>query len=88
MWELKNKYKDCCQNSGCDSFDTCIECWDEWAERNPPMTNADRIRAMSDEELATDLLDMFEQICEDGVPSKEWMLEWLKWPVEEGDGNG
>lgn len=52
MWELKDKYKSCCHNDSCDSFDTCIECWDEWAERNPPMTNADRIRAMSDEELA------------------------------------
>ena len=45
-------------------------------------TNADRIRAMSDEEMATDLLDMFEEICEDGVPCKEWMLGWLKQPAE------
>jgi hypothetical protein len=37
---------------------------------------------MSIEEMATDLLDMFQDICEDGVPSKEWMLEWLKWPAE------
>ena len=48
-----------------------------------PQTNADHIRAMSDEELATDLLDMFEEICEDGVPSKEWMLDWLKQPAKE-----
>ena len=47
-----------------------------------PMTNADRIRAMSDEKLATDLLDIFQDICEDGVPSKEWMMHWLKQPVE------
>ena len=47
-----------------------------------PQTNADRIRAMSDKELATDLLDMFQDICDDGVPSKEWMLEWLKQPAE------
>ena len=46
------------------------------------MTNADRIRSMTDAELATDLLDMFEAICEDGVPSKEWMLDWLKRPAE------
>lgn len=46
-------------------------------------TNADRIRAMSDDELATDLLDMFEEICEDGVPCKEWMLDWLKRPAKE-----
>ena len=47
-----------------------------------PQTNADRIRAMSNEELATDLLDMFEEICEDGVPCKEWMLGWLKQTAE------
>lgn len=47
-----------------------------------PKTNADRIRAMTDKEMATDLLDMFEEICEDGVPSEEWMLHWLKQPAE------
>ena len=45
---------------------------------HPPMTNADRIRAMSDEELAKLLCctgwRMFEQ--------KE-CLEWLQQPVEE-----
>ena len=50
-WYEKDKYKECCHNDDCESFDTCIECWDEWAERNPPMTNADHIRAMSDDEL-------------------------------------
>ena len=48
-----------------------------------PMTNADRIRAMTDNEMATDLLDMFEEICEDGIPCTEWMLMWLQKPVEE-----
>ena len=48
-----------------------------------PQTNADRIRAMSDEEMATDLLDIFEEICEDGIPCREWMLKWLKRPAEE-----
>ena len=68
----------------------CDECYNtsdaptKWepADHYKPDTNADRIRAMSDEELATDLLDIFEEICEDGVPCKEWMLEWLKQPVE------
>lgn len=40
------------QHDACESFKDCIECWDERAENHPPMTNADRIRAMSDEELA------------------------------------
>lgn len=52
----------------------------------PPMTNADRIRAMSDEELAL----QFGANCPkenrracDRVCSKCW-LEWLRQPSEEG----
>ena len=46
----------------------------------PPMTNADRIRAMSDEELA----DMFAEFAEEN-PSDDanaW-YEWLTKPAEE-----
>ena len=52
MCSLKDKYKGCCHNEDCESFDTCGDCWDEWAENHMVMTNADKIRAMSDEELA------------------------------------
>lgn len=52
----------------------------------PPMTNSDRIRAMSDEELAL----QFGANCPkenrracDSVCSKCW-LEWLRQPAEEG----
>lgn len=59
-------------------------------------TNADRIRAMSDEELAEDycktILKVMQYygikntgILEDAVRAR---LEWLKQPAEEGDGNG
>lgn len=51
-------------------------------------TRGDRIRAMSDEELATDLLRMFEELCEDGIPSPEYMRFWLQQTAEEGDRNG
>ena len=47
---------------------------------HPPMTNADRIRAMSDEELA-------ELLCCTGwrmIEQKE-CLEWLQQPAEEDD---
>ena len=47
----------------------------------PPMTNADRIRAMSDEELA----NMFAEFAEEN-PSDDasaW-YEWLIKPMEEG----
>ena len=44
-----------------------------------PMTNADRIRAMSDEELA-DVLRGFAT-----KPMQGSFLEWLKQPSEEAD---
>lgn len=50
-----------------------------------PMTNADRIRSMSDSEMARDLLPMIEEVCEDGVPCEEWFLEWLQSEVKDGE---
>ena len=69
-----------------------------------PVTNADRIRAMSDEELA----DLFSAIADDGrsctlictnydkckrnnaieVICRNHYLGWLKQPVKEGDNDG
>lgn len=65
-------------------------------ERKRKQTNADRIRAMSDEELAetlisyNDLCDMF--MADDGMKyydfeaAKEAELEWLKQPAEDDHG--
>ena len=47
------------------------------------LTNADHIRAMSDEEMATELLPLFEELCEDGIPSADYMRFWLQHPAEE-----
>ena len=51
-----------------------------------PMTNADRIRAMSDEELA-DRLDcpycMEPDLCNSEQHCNDCILEWLKEPVKE-----
>ena len=52
------------------------------------MTNADRIRAMTDEELATELyllrLDALQlEGFEGTIETKEEVLEWLKKEVEE-----
>lgn len=89
MWKQEDKYKECCHNDGCESFDTCIECWDEFAERNPPMTNADRIRAMSDEDLAWELMTWRVEALakskgdESHYPNtKATILEWLRQPAE------
>ena len=58
-----------------------------------PYSNADRIRAMSDEELN----DLFNEIYNAGVEdavsyewgqrtnSFEWTMEWLRQPAEESD---
>ena len=57
---------------------------DNWRKKNAPgvvYSNADRIRAMSDNELA----DMFAQFAEEN-PSDDagaW-LDWLIKPTEEG----
>lgn len=49
-----------------------------------PQTNADRIRSMSDEELAKYL---FEIGYDEGWPSAKHALKWLQQPAEDiGDG--
>lgn len=58
--------------------------------RTEPMTNADSIRAMSDEELCKFLGEYkFFDICEEGCDSCTYngdcdkrLLEWLKQPAE------
>ena len=62
--------------------DDVIGCAEFDAKDTNVLTNADRIRAMSDEELATELLPLFEALCEDGIPSPEYMRFWLKQPME------
>ena len=46
-----------------------------------PITNADRIRSMSDEELAEYL---FIKTCEDGYPQFTSRNDWLEWLRQEG----
>ncbi|WP_337542644.1 hypothetical protein [Clostridium sp.] len=38
---------------------------------------------MSDEEMGTELLPLFEELCEDGIPSTDYMRFWLQQPAEE-----
>lgn len=68
----------------CPLFGDCVVAFRN-EQKKRVRTNADRIRAMSDEQMATDLLRMFEELCEDGIPSPECMRFWLQQPVEEGD---
>ena len=66
----------------------------EWeaAKNYEPQTNADRIRAMSDEELADMfghhylcgiIQDRFPEHCHQRVECGNCILEWLKQPAEE-----
>lgn len=58
-----------------------------------PQTNADRIRAMSDEELAKFLGEyQFADMCDEGCENCTYhgdcdkrILEWLKQPTKEND---
>ena len=62
----------CAHRGKTDADPPCCRCFggDEW---EAPKTNGDRIRAMSDEELAKLLFDM--QSCGDVEPD---LLDWLK----------
>lgn len=47
------------------------------------LSNADRIRTMSDEDMATELINTIFDLCEDGVPREDYVLNWLRQPVKE-----
>ena len=49
------------------------------------ITNADHIRGMSDNEMARELIPLFEEIFEDGIPSPEWFNHWLQQPYKENE---
>jgi hypothetical protein len=58
--------------------------WRKWnAVQTKPITNADRIRAMTDEELAKKMsgLESFALTCGGGWPPEKW-LNWLKQEAE------
>ena len=72
----------------CKSYPRCYGCN---AYREP--TNADRIRAMSDEALNDLFRDIYNAGIDDAAEyewghrtnSFEWTIEWLQQPMEEND---
>ena len=50
-----------------------------------PLTNADRVRAMSDEELAAWAINEAPKIGFGYTSSETGLLKWLKRPAEEDD---
>lgn len=66
--------------TGTKEVDHCLG-YDKCKQYKPNYTtNADRIRAMSNEELAENMSDW--QCWGGGLDQKDW-LEWLKQPAEE-----
>lgn len=77
---------DCCN---CGSPQYMCKCKPKLCGSLVPMTNADRIRAMSDEELARELALIAEwdrkqlQKAKSGPGLVEFMEHWLQQPAEE-----
>ena len=85
--------KDChnrCVHAGKDRKFVCINGVSCKITMEKPQTNADRIRAMSDEELNELFHDIYNAGAEDAVAyewgqranSFEWTMEWLQQPAE------
>ena len=66
-----------CNNKKCSTGE--CEQWKDCAGYVPAVTNADRIRAMSDEEMAKRL---YEIGYDGGWFTPEGTLEWLQKPAE------
>ena len=66
----------------CKKNNSCTRCWKTSAKKCPYFnhkTNADRIRSMSDEELA---MCLYEIGYDGGWGALEGTLEWLQQPAE------
>ena len=75
-----------CSASGCPMFGDCLVEYEKAQKK--PMTKADLIRAMSDEDLAKMFMDFGKWLLvgyglDAEVKSTERVLEWLKQPAEE-----
>lgn len=81
--------EDCCN---CGSSQYMCKCKPDVCDSAVPMTNADRIRAMSDEDLSLELMTWrFETAAKyHGVESvypntQKTILDWMQQPAEESD---
>lgn len=85
-----------CNPGFCDDPDEeiCDRCWASWEKRKPKQTNADRLRSMTDEELAELLSDIgcceYEHMCageckpcHNGKSCQDYWLDWLRQEARE-----
>ena len=77
----------------CKKNNSCTMCWKTSSKKCPHFvqkTNADRIRAMSDDELNELFHEIYNAGAEDSVAyewgqrtnSFEWTMDWLQKPAE------
>lgn len=81
-----------CNNCKYDSKESnefpCVECsHNRVVDYYEPKTNADRIRNMTDEELAELMAHMQESAVENGADTKESIMRVLQAEVKEGNSN-
>lgn len=73
----------------CDDPDEeiCDRCWASWEKRKPKHTNADRLRAMSDEELADWFVSLGGEVCpfvgDCQHSCRQCWLDWLRQEVPD-----
>ena len=73
-----------------EALDMAVKALEDVTDKNVgKMTNADRIRAMSDEELLGCLLELqdmaIKRFANFEPPDYQWMADWLQQPAEEDD---
>ena len=77
-----------------EALDMAVKALEDVTDKNVgKMTNADRIRSMTDDELNELFHELYNAGAEDAVAyewgqrtnSFEWTMEWLQQPAEEDD---
>ena len=88
MYEERCLHSDVCKygknrtNGMYCTGERCLHFIDRTKLADGVKTNADRIRAMSDEELAAYL------VYHNPYSTEEFCLKWLRQPVKDGEGDG
>lgn len=83
MNKMENKGCDACKYEHCDTQDyPCSKCSHSYIDKYKPKTNADKIRNMSDEELAE-----FLAVHDLGLKGNDspMLTDWFEWLQSEAD---
>lgn len=87
-------FRECARDATLPAFEAGQAALCRGFAQKKPQTNADCIRAMSDEELARMLSDAVcpivqsDDVCEFFGNCVNCWLDWLKQPVKDGDNDG